>query len=353
MSRARWTCRPLWIAVKQWRKHAAFSKCATLAAKARNPPLLKLAAAAVRYKLSPNPNQVEWPRARSILYGVHGHINDQRIFAATATETVANVISESFAAECGLQISSLTTRQRLSMPDGGEVQPVGITAADWTFKGERASRVSVDFLVLRSTSRPVILGDEVLRRTGTIGVNWRRLRLAPTAAENFSCIHMLGDRTNTIAGTIGWVPVYAVAATGSEVNLISQDFVEKHWSMRLKARSLGDDHSVKLIDGRTFPIERTVVFRWRYGSEYHGWPAEFVVFPGLPYDVVLGQQLLYGSGAFFNYAGYFRKERPTTTTAGLLGAPFLRSFCRHKAGELPLKHGLPRRTSSQTSIPGY
>jgi hypothetical protein len=261
-------------------------------------------------------NKPNWPQPRSVLHGIHGKVNSTAVFASAASETNINVISEAFARDCELDISPYTQSQSLQIADGQTAAPIGITTAEWSFKDERTSETTVEFMVLASPSQPVILGADFLGRTNTLDTKWHRLQTTSVPGEDFSCVHILGDRPNSISGKLDSVPVSALAATGSEVNLVSMQFIEE-CGLKSRCKVPIEEHYVKLIDGFPISIERTIKLHWQYGSDQKFWLAEFVVLPNLMCDVVLGQQLLYGSGAFIKYAYCFESQRPTTCQSGI------------------------------------
>jgi hypothetical protein len=303
---------------------AALSTSTQRAAKARPISASTIALAAIQRMIFRKRSKIEWAQPRSVLHGVHGHINGTAIFASAASETSINVISRAFAHECGLKISPSpsTSTECLVLPSGQNAETIGIASAEWTFKGEMFSKIGINFIVLESSSRPVILGADILQRTRTFDLNWHRIQTTSVPAENFSCVHILGDLSNSIAGRLDSIYLSALAATGSEVNLVSMRFIEDS-GLKSDLRTPLEEHWVKLVDGSYIPIDRTVVLNWQYGDESKHWPAEFVVVSDLPCDVVLGQQFLYGSGVFFRYTDCFRARRPTTIRSGIGAAPVL------------------------------
>jgi hypothetical protein len=311
---------------------AAFSTLERRAGKARPVSAFTTAEIAIQRMLPWKRNKPKWPQPRSVLHGIHGKINGTAVFASAASETSVNVISEAFARDCELDISPYT--QSLQIANNTTATPIGSTTAVWSFKGESFSKSTVEFIVLDSPSRPLILGADFLERTNTIDHNWHRLQTISVPGEDFSCVHILGDRSNSISGKLDSVPVLALAATGSEVNLVSTQFIEES-GLASYCKPPMDEHYVKLIDGCSIPIERTIRLNWQYGNDQKFWLAEFVVLPDLMCDVVLGQQFLYGSGAFFKYAHCFESEIPTGCQSGI-GFPFtiVLSFAAKKSKSL-------------------
>lgn len=331
---------------------ALFSTSTARPAKARPVSKVTLAQVALRRMFARQGSKPEFPKAVSILHGVHGHVNGRAVFASAASESITNVISETLARECSLHVSPAVSGEWLLLPDGREIKPVGIATGKWSFRGETSIQATVDFAVLKSPSRPLILGSDLLRSSRTTDINWHRLRTRTTEPEDFSCVHIVGEPPSSIAGKLEGNPIYALAATGCEVSLVSLDFVTKNY-LKFKWKSPKEPHSLKFIDGGCIPIDKTIVLHWQYGDEWTEWPAEFVVVPGLPWDVVLGQQFLYGSGAFFRYVNCFRKARPTSRQAGISAMPSLLmlSFAA-KPGEFPFihVHNHPRIRTSQADI---
>jgi len=216
------------------------------------------------------------------------------------------------------------------------VKPTGTAKAVWQFDGEVMDKGVVDFVVLPDCSRPVIFGHDFLDRTGTMTSNWHRLRVEAVPAEDFSCVHILGEPPQCIAGRIRKVPVHALPATGCEINLISERY--------LLLRDLGDKVNkdikdwIKLTDGRLVQTTGVIRMSWAFGSEkwLNIWPGlYFSVLPDCPYDVVLGQELLYDSNAFLRYSDCFRKTIPNSChllQAGIAVTPSIILAFRRKPG---------------------
>ena len=301
---------------------AGFSTLASRNAKARPVSRLKVAETALRRLFNPRGKKLDYPKPFSVVHGLHGTVNGHDAFATLASETSKNVISAELAEKYHLRIQPTKATNKYVLPNGETAKPIGITKGEWTFRGESASKTLLDFLVLKSPSRPLILGNDLLDESNTLDINWHRVRTISIEPEDYSCVNMLGEAQDSVAGRLNGTPIYAVAATGCEVNLVSEDFVDEHCSKH-DLRRPTEPHSLKLIDGTFLPIKKTVVLTWQYGDERDRWRAEFVVVDDLPYDVVLGQEFLYGSGVYFRYADCFRDQRPTCMRTGISFKPSL------------------------------
>lgn len=204
------------------------------------------------------PKQVD-----GLVHGVRGSINDEPVFASTAPEIKVNVISESFAHQCKLEIQK--SRNSFILGHGRKIESVGKTSAIWQFDRETMDKGRADFVVLSKCSRPVILGNDFLSQTQTLTTNWHRLRQQAIPAEDFSCVHIFGDSPHSIAGRIRKQPIYALPATGCEVNLVSEEYI--------LSRGLG--HKVdkrrktwlKLIDGSLLQASGEIRMPWAFGDE--------------------------------------------------------------------------------------
>jgi hypothetical protein len=304
-------------------------------AKARPVSTFAVAKVAIQRIFSRNGQQIDWPEPRSVHHGVYGNINGKDVFASAATETNLNVMSKAFARQCGLDITSPMPNQQFLLANDKMVDTVGTVTAEWFFRREKSTKTTLQFMVLDRTSWPVILGAELLQRTRTIDFNWHRLQTTSTEAEDFSCVHIFGDLSNSITGRLNSVPISALAATGCEVNLVSMRFIEDN-GLQFKCETPLEEHWLKMIDGSLVPVQSTVFLDWKFGDEKHAWRAEFVVLPDLPCDVILGQQFLYGSCAFFGYADCFRTKRPTKCKSGIGAMPGIFLAFSTRKGELSL-----------------
>jgi len=117
--------------------------------------------------------------------------------------------------------------EQFHLADGNAMVPVGDALAEWSYMRARAGKTTVELKVLKSSSWPVVLGLKILKRTRTLDLNWHRLQTIATQAEDFSCVHVLGRPSSTVADRLERLPTSAVAATISEVNLISNRFVQE------------------------------------------------------------------------------------------------------------------------------
>jgi hypothetical protein len=247
---------------------------------------------------------------QGIIHGVRGSINNVPVLVSTASETKYNVISEEFAHQCRLEIRKYT--DTFVVGDGREISAVGKTNASWQFDGEAVGMETVEFVVLSRCSRPVIFGNNFLRHTRTLRTNWHRLKWE-TAEPDFSCVHILGDSPQSIAGTIGRNPVHALPATGCDINLVSEKYVH---SLKLSHRVREErKNPIKLMDGSMVKSVGEIGLTWAFGDErfLDSWPwLRFSVLPDCPYDVVLGRDLLFNSNAFLRYSGCLRKETPSS-----------------------------------------
>lgn len=245
------------------------------------------------------------------LYGIHGLVNGAAVYAAPASETRLNLMSAGFARECGIDVRPF--RYACSLAHGKKIESVGRGTAMWQFQGEFMRR-SVEFLILPETSRPVILGSGFLACTHTLTTNWHRIRKQTVPASGVHCLHLLDCPPGAVAGTVRGEPVLAVPGTGCEINIISDAYVQRRGLEKRVHREEWDRPWVRLANGSLVKTQGRISLSWRFGDEgvMSSWALDFWVLENCDYDVILGQDVLFGSNAFLAYEDCFKNRKPTS-----------------------------------------
>jgi hypothetical protein len=273
----------------------------------------------------------------SLQHGIYGSVNDIHCFALPATESGQNLMSEGFVIRAGFQIRRSSNSFKLA--NSAMAHCIGTTTVHWRFINENLDQGPVTFSVLPSCSRDVILGSEFLRRTRTMTTNWHRLRVQPSQENMPPSVNILGDSRQSMAGTFRKEPIYALAGSGCEVNVVSERLIialgvtDKVKSNR---RVL-----LKLADGSLVQTVGSIRTSWGFGDET--WAGRrrqnFVVLSGCPYDVVLGQEFLFAAAAFHRYTECVRDEIPTSrhmVYKGVIGPSLLAIAFRRRLSTLPI-----------------
>lgn len=245
----------------------------------------------------------------SIIHGLHGSLNGFDVFASAATESQYNIISAQFAKHCGLSIGGKS--QELDLARGRKTKCIGTATADWKFRGEAIHKKLLNFLVLPECTRDVVLGYNFLEETRTLSTNWHRLETLETqeGIDPIPCAPILGAVKHRVVGTLEKRPLHAVPGTGSEVNILSEDYLREcglTWLLERDCRRV-----LKFIDGTKVGTLGQVRAAWRFGRDRWPWQTHIVrfdVLPGCHHSAVLGQKLLFESFAYIGHADCFVED---------------------------------------------
>lgn len=243
-------------------------------------------------------------------HGIYGSIDGKPVFATAATESRFNVISREMAESCHLPISQHSST--LGQGYCGQSTTIGRCNVMWTFEGDFMDQVPVEFHVLPKCPSSIVLGLPFLMRTKTLTRNWHRLRVRqiPMPPQHTPSLHLLDITQHAIVGTLAKQRVLALPATGSDLNAVSETFVRARGLAHRIEQEDWDIYPVGLIDGRIIETQGTVTLPWRFGDGrmWDNWHTDFAVLQDIPYDVILGRQLLYESGAYSRYIDFISDD---------------------------------------------
>jgi hypothetical protein len=180
---------------------------------------------------------------------------------------------------------------------------IGKVETRWKFSAEPEGTYDLVFYVLPKCSRHVILGNTFLQETKTMSIHKQRISYAKRRTLTQQVVNLIGDHNMSqgMAGSLNGVPVLALPDSRAQPNIVSAAFVEVNgWEISENRSSLRfADGSIQESLGQVHGI-------WRFG-ENDGREMRQLVFEVLrdcPFDVVLGQEVVYGIGIYQNYADY-------------------------------------------------
>lgn len=221
-----------------------------------------------------------------------GNIN----YAQPDSGSEADLISEAFARESGVHIDR-TSRQVFRMGNGKEVRSIGKAYMKCRLLGdaneEEENRV---FHVLERCIAPIILGMGFLEKCKLYTSKLHMLIESPFKFGNMLSLKYLGSTVANIPFTADGRQLHAVADTGSEADFMSVECALQHGfdiDSSMDARSM-----IQLADGSVVnTIGKVHVSNMQIGPS-KGFDTDFHVLPGLPCDVILGEELLEQLDAF-------------------------------------------------------
>lgn len=269
------------------------------------------------------------------IYGVEGDLNGIPAFASIATESRHNVVSSSFIRECGLTSESSRTAGQNAR--GLKIGSEGSIKATWTFSEDDGSDHQATFEVLPHCPHSILLGQDFVQRTKTLTTNWHRVRRKDVESTLDPSVNLFGQSSFCVFGSISGEPIHALAATGCERSLVSAKFVQRRKAHR---GIFGSKKAhVAFVDGTTAQTHGRIAGVWAFGDDPYAdaFLVEFGILPDLPYDVVLGQDLLFGTNAFLNYPDFFHEHEPTLSSsdssAGLHAIPLILLSTKPRLGK--------------------
>ncbi|KAH8724361.1 hypothetical protein GQ44DRAFT_286635 [Phaeosphaeriaceae sp. PMI808] len=190
--------------------------------------------------------------------------------------------------------------QTFKLANGKMARALGRVETKWKFSTELERAYDLVFHVLPKCSRHVILGNTFLQETKTMSIHKQRIRYAKRRKLTQRVVNLIGNHnmSQRMAGSLNGVPVLALPDSGAEPNIVSAAFVEANgWE-------ISDNHSsLRFADGSVQESLGQVCGTWRFG-ENDGETRQLVfeVLRDCPFDVVLGQEVVYGISIYQNYA---------------------------------------------------
>lgn len=230
---------------------------------------------------------------------VLGHLNGVKTAAFPDTGAECNFMSLRYARKQGF-ILAKGEHRTFKLANGKVARALGRVETKWKFFAEPGRTYDLVFYVLPKCSRHVILGNTFLQETKTMSIHKQRIRYAKRRITQ-RAVNLIGNHnmSQRMAGSLNGVPVLALPDSGAQPNIVSAAFVEANgWEISDNRSSL------RFADGSVQDSLGQVCGTWRFG-ENDGRETRQLVFEVLrdcPFDVVLGQEVVYGIGIYQNYA---------------------------------------------------
>jgi hypothetical protein len=230
------------------------------------------------------------------------------VSAIPDTGSELNIVSDHFIKLHGIKLDSEFQRS-IQLPNR-ETISTGTVSLPFSFEGEK-STFSIVFTVMPNCVHDVILSNSFLRTTETLTRFSSRLKSKFVPSLHIPRLRLLGAPKQRILGSINGHTAVALPDTGSDVMLISKQYVQErrfiHWVSTDNAyRTCLEfaDGSLANTCGIAFGVE------WRFGKEDStSRPCDFHIMDGLPYDVILSNDFLFESKAFSQFKDFFFEQR--------------------------------------------
>jgi hypothetical protein len=239
---------------------------------------------------------------------IMGSLKGITVSAIPDTGSELNIVSDHFIKLHGIKLDSEFQRS-IQLPNR-ETISTGTGSLPFSFEGEK-STFSIVFTVMPNCVHDVILSNSFLRTTETLTRFSSRLKRKFVPSLHMPRLRLLGAPKQRILGSINGHTAVALPDTGSDVMLISKQYVEErrliHWvSTDNTYRTCLEfaDGSLANTCGIAFGVE------WRFGKEDStSRPCDFHIMDGLPYDVILSNDFLFESKAFSQFKDFLFEQR--------------------------------------------
>ena len=171
--------------------------------------------------------------------------------------------------------------------------------------GKDMTQSSVRFNVFSNLAAPLILGQDFLEETKTMNLHWDRLIEKSNEKASLMRVLHMSRPSRRLQCSVDGLDVFARADTGSDVNLVSQQFVLK--SHRMLPGFTKENLHVQFADGSTDFISTSfggsLFIDGREATS--NLRTRFYVLSGLTSDVLLGEAVLQEANVFMKHLDSF------------------------------------------------
>ncbi|GAM43638.1 hypothetical protein TCE0_060f18606 [Talaromyces pinophilus] len=233
-------------------------------------------------------------------YFVDGYLNGVPVEALPDTGADMCFISKPFASSFGL--TPVTgTQKRIFLANKKSVLSPGMVEMPWKFMGERKTH-TLNCWILPGCIYDLVLGSDFLRATKTLTKYARRIKSKLVSLPKRLQLHLLGKESHRLMGYLDGYLTAAFPDTGSDVMLISKDYV-KRLGLAID-RDFENWLEIELGDGTTAWTEGIVRnVSWNVGG--NSIFCDFHVLDDLCVDVVLSNNYLFELNVFSECSKHF------------------------------------------------
>jgi hypothetical protein len=221
---------------------------------------------------------------------------DEAVMTSYDTGTEGNHISLDLAVKLGFRLPSATVDgSKFKLANGTIIKSLGKMSLDVQFASTNISKdecapMFCIFNVFKKLAAPALMGMAFLRATGTLSKHPERLVPLPDRALCSLRVCAVGNVSNEIVCTINGKEVIARADTGSEIALMSDEFVRRRGFKREEEEIreiMFADESMGYTCGST-KVNMNVLQQGQFsGVATDTRLVKFHIYAGLEYDVLL------------------------------------------------------------------
>ncbi|KAF2145777.1 uncharacterized protein K452DRAFT_125361 [Aplosporella prunicola CBS 121167] len=244
------------------------------------------------------------PKCKKV-YEIHGMLDEINTIAIPDTGASVNTINTAFAQTRGYRLKSgPENRTKIKTPNGHETFSDGIVELYWTFADSPDTKHNLVFHAVTESPNDILLGMPFLEATGALTTHARRITIRKRVAESnkrnvrFQSIN--DSALPRARGQLDKRDVLALADTGSKVNIMSLDYAKQHgYTIDCSPDAIG---ALQFANGAEEQTIGRVMARWRFANGTDEHLLAFDVLKHSHYDLVVGQDVLFETGAFNNHA---------------------------------------------------
>ena len=253
------------------------------------------------FGLKSNKEQTATATATKKKYEILGTLNGHNVAAFPDTGSTQNIMTMAFATRHGLPI--LQDPEHLTivtLANGQKVTTSGTVNAKWAFATDPSERHELTFDILSSCAHDVLLGQPFLEATETMSLHQERITSRTVYRGGTYAVNAIGTSQLRVRGKINGTEALGLPDTGCETNIMSLAYAQ---AQGLSIDSDLDHQGLLMFaDGSTQSTVGQVYTTWEFGDGGGAHNMMFQVLDGCPYDIVLGQDILYDTKAFLTHA---------------------------------------------------
>ena len=231
--------------------------------------------------------------------------NGTRVATRPDSGSEENIILADLVKSLGIDIdSSPESQKEFRIANGKTVKATGHVVIDCSFEKDHLDKFPCLFFVFTTLISPIIMGMAFLAKTETLDKHRYRLQPRSTPPRTRFQLCSLDCPRQKICCLADGKPALANADTGSEIDLLSKDYVNKRgFDINFVENSSSEiqfaDGTISRLLGKThisFALDR---------KSNHPYMMEFYILDGLTCDILLGEDFLEQVSAFETYQDAF------------------------------------------------
>ena len=178
----------------------------------------------------------------------------------------------------------------------------------WTFEDRPDEPYMLVFHLLPDCAHSIILGNAFLAETETLTRNRHRIQVETVHGQGIQHVNVAGSLNQRLIGCLDGMETLALPDTGSEVHIVSEAYARK------RGFDINTNHEhrniLRLANGSVQETVGQIEADWTCGEGGGGGSKTltFEVLAGCPYEVIIGQGLLFDDDVFLTPADWLVED---------------------------------------------